>query len=126
MGRRREAHIFTDASILMNGSVSMGQEEMKPIRIKPVTQDNTSRAVRGSLVTPPWRLIWLLAAPHRLAFFMAALMLVMSSVWWGIILVTRALGMALFWGVPVSAAHGLLMTMAFMPLFFAGFLFTAG
>lgn len=99
---------------------------MKPIRIKPVTQDNTSRAVRGSLVTPPWRLIWLLAAPHRLAFFMAALMLVMSSVWWGIILVTRALGMALFWGVPVSAAHGLLMTMAFMPLFFAGFLFTAG
>ena len=77
-------------------------------------------------MTPPWRPIWLLAAPHRLAFFMAALMLVMSSIWWGIILVTRALGTALFWAVPVSAAHGLLMTMGFMPLFFAGFLFTAG
>jgi uncharacterized protein involved in response to NO len=77
-------------------------------------------------VTPPWRPIWLLAAPHRLAFFMAALMLVMSSIWWGILLVTRALSLALYWAVPVSAAHGLLMTMAFMPLFFAGFLFTAG
>ncbi|MDD5332355.1 MAG: NnrS family protein [Rhodoferax sp.] len=77
-------------------------------------------------VTPPWRPIWLLAAPHRLAFFMAALMLVMSSIWWAIVLMTRVLGTALFWTVPVSAAHGLLMTMAFMPLFFAGFLFTAG
>ena len=77
-------------------------------------------------MTPPWRPIWLLAAPHRLAFFMAAMMLVMSSAWWGIILVTRTLGTVLFWAVPVSAAHGLLMTMGFMPLFFAGFLFTAG
>ena len=77
-------------------------------------------------MTPPWRPIWLLAAPHRLAFFMAALMLVMSSIWWGILLVTRALSLALYWAVPVSAAHGLLMTMGFMPLFFAGFLFTAG
>ncbi|WP_296449543.1 NnrS family protein [Rhodoferax sp. UBA5149] len=50
----------------------------------------------------------------------------MSSVWWGIILVMRALGIAPFWAVPVSAAHALLMTMGFMPLFFAGFLFTAG
>lgn len=57
---------------------------------------------------------------------MAALMLVASSIWWGVILVTRALGMALFWAVPTAAAHGLLMTMGFMPLFFAGFLFTAG
>lgn len=77
-------------------------------------------------MTPPWRPIWLLAAPHRLAFFMAALMMVMSSIWWGIILVTRAFGTVLFWAVPVSAAHALLMTMGFMPLFFAGFLFTAG
>ncbi|NDP39982.1 MAG: NnrS family protein [Rhodoferax sp.] len=99
---------------------------MKPNVIKPATVNNTSRAVRASLVTPPWRPIWLLAAPHRLAFFMAALMLVMSSAWWGIILVNRTLGTALFWAVPVSAAHGLLMTMGFMPLFFAGFLFTAG
>lgn len=57
---------------------------------------------------------------------MAALMLVMSSAWWAIVWVTRALNITLFWTVPVSAAHALLMTMGFMPLFFAGFLFTAG
>lgn len=38
----------------------------------------------------------------------------------------RALNVPLFWAVPVSAAHALLMTMGFMPMFFAGFLFTAG
>lgn len=79
-----------------------------------------------SLQLPPWRPIWLLAAPHRLAFFMAAIMLALSSVWWGLILTTRALSIALLWAVPVSAAHALLMTMGFMPLFFVGFLFTAG
>ena len=57
---------------------------------------------------------------------MAALMLVISSVWWAGILVMRALHMTPFWAVPVSAAHGLLMTLGFMPFFFAGFLFTAG
>ncbi len=67
-----------------------------------------------------------MAAPHRLAFFMAALMLAMSSLWWAIILTTRALGGTVVWAVPAPAAHALLMSMAFMPLFFAGFLFTAG
>ena len=49
---------------------------MKSIPIKPATLNNTSRAVRGNLETAPWRLVWLLAAPHRLAFFIVALMLV--------------------------------------------------
>lgn len=75
--------------------------------------------------TTPWRPVWLLAAPHRLAFFMAALMLAVSSVWWTIILVMRALGSEPFWAVSAPAAHGLLMAMGFMPLFFTGFLFTA-
>ncbi|MDO8388549.1 MAG: NnrS family protein [Polaromonas sp.] len=74
----------------------------------------------------PWRPRWLLAAPHRLAFFMAALMLAMSSAWWAIVLVTRAVNITPFWAVPAPAAHALLMSMGFMPLFFAGFLFTAG
>lgn len=82
--------------------------------------------MRSIAAAEPWRPIWLLAAPHRLAFFMAALMLAMSSLWWAIVLVTRALGGAVIWAVPAPAAHALLMSMAFMPLFFAGFLFTAG
>lgn len=53
-------------------------------------------------------------------------MLAISSVWWAGILVMRALNMTPIWVVPVSAAHGLLMTLGFMPFFFAGFLFTAG
>ena len=73
-----------------------------------------------------WRFRWLLIAPHRLAFFMAALMLVASSVWWSAVLVARALGIALHWSVPAAAAHALLMSLGFMPFFFAGFLFTAG
>jgi uncharacterized protein involved in response to NO len=99
---------------------------VKSIPIKPASVTNASRAARAQLAAAPWRPIWLLAAPHRLAFFMAALMMAASSVWWGIILVTRALSIPLVWAVPVTAAHALLMTLGFMPLFFAGFLFTAG
>jgi uncharacterized protein involved in response to NO len=82
--------------------------------------------VRDRLEAGPWRPIWLLVAPHRLAFFMAALMLIMSSVWWAVVLLTRVLNITQFWAVPPAAAHALLMSMGFMPLFFAGFLFTAG
>lgn len=53
-------------------------------------------------------------------------MLAMSSIWWAAVLVTRAVNVAPFWAVPAPAAHALLMSMGFMPLFFAGFLFTAG
>lgn len=74
----------------------------------------------------PWQAKWLLAAPHRLAFFMAALMLTASSLWWGTHLLMWSLGVTSVWAVPAPAAHGLLMGTGFMPFFFAGFLFTAG
>lgn len=77
-------------------------------------------------VATPWRFAWLLTAPHRLGFFAAALMLAFSSIWWAAVLVARALGPAPAWAVPPPAAHGLLMSLGFMPLFMAGFLFTAG
>ncbi len=73
-----------------------------------------------------WRAAWLLAAPHRLGFFAAALMLAFSAVWWWVVLFTRAAGIALPWAVSPPAAHALLMSQGFMPLFMAGFLFTAG
>lgn len=99
---------------------------MKPSPLKPVSAQDTNQPLRGKAVAPPWRPIWLLAAPHRLAFFMAALMLTTTSTWWATMLVTRSLNMALLWAVPVSAAHALLMSVGFMPFFFAGLLFTAG
>lgn len=73
-----------------------------------------------------WRAGWLLAAPHRLGFFAAALMLALSALWWCAMLLARAAGLAVPWAVAPPAAHALLMSQSFMPLFMAGFLYTAG
>ncbi|MBA3056591.1 MAG: NnrS family protein [Rhodoferax sp.] len=94
--------------------------------LKPISVKESTRPANSQSDVPPWRPIWLLAAPHRLAFFMAALMLTTSSIWWASVLFTRSLNISLSWAIPASAAHALLMSMGFMPFFFAGFLFTAG
>ncbi|MDO9075189.1 MAG: NnrS family protein [Rubrivivax sp.] len=73
-----------------------------------------------------WRVSRLFSAPHRLGFFSAALMLALSALWWAGVLAARHVGVLLPWAVPPPAAHGLFMTMGFMPLFIVGFLFTAG
>ncbi len=75
---------------------------------------------------PRWRASRLLSAPHRLGFFAAAVLLAASAVWWALALAARQAGVALPWAVPPPVAHGLLMSHGFMPLFIAGFLFTAG
>ena len=72
-----------------------------------------------------WRPGLLLAAPHRLGFFAAALMMATLAAWWAAIMVGDALGIPLHWAVARPAAHALVMTTGFMPLFFTGFLFTA-
>ena len=73
-----------------------------------------------------WRLAWLYAAPHRLAFAAGALMLALSGLWWAVAMVAQTGGHALHFGMPPIQAHGLVMVLGFMPLFFSGFLFTAG
>ncbi|MBH9552082.1 NnrS family protein [Inhella gelatinilytica] len=73
-----------------------------------------------------WRLSRLLSAPHRLGFFSAALWLALSALWWLGVLVAREAGQALPWAVQPGLAHGLLLSLSFMPLFIVGFLFTAG
>jgi uncharacterized protein involved in response to NO len=74
----------------------------------------------------PWRFAMLMAAPHRLAFFGGALMLAATALWWAAILLLRNLGVTVPWAVSSGIAHGWLMGFGFMPLFIAGFLFTAG
>jgi uncharacterized protein involved in response to NO len=74
--------------------------------------------------SPRWHWRRLLAAPHRLAFFAGALMFALSAAWWAAAMPLRAAEAA--WQVPPGLAHGLLMSGSFMPMFFAGFLFTAG
>jgi uncharacterized protein involved in response to NO len=72
-----------------------------------------------------WRQLGL--APHRLAFFLAMVVLVGASLWWAAVQFDRAgAGIGLHYAVSPTLVHSTVMTFGFMPLFFAGFLFTAG
>jgi uncharacterized protein involved in response to NO len=73
-----------------------------------------------------WRFAWLFAAPHRLAFSAGALLLAASALWWAVAMLAQSQGGGLRWALPPAQAHALVMTLGFMPLFFCGFLFTAG
>jgi len=74
-----------------------------------------------------WQARWLLASPHRLGFFAAACLLAVSALWWLAWMLSRhAFGIAWPWAVSPALAHGLWFSFGFMPLFFTGFLFTAG
>lgn len=84
-------------------------------------------SVKPPPVTGPWQWANLLRAPHRLAFFLAMCVLIAASAWWLLVQVDRATGaLGLVYAVPPSLTHGAAMVLGFMPLFFAGFLFTAG
>lgn len=98
-----------------------------PIHVQRMPASATVRPVRRDVSGEPWRWAALLAAPHRLGFFAGALMLSTSTVWWLLVLAGRAMPQLMLpWQVSPSLAHALLMTFSFMPLFFIGFLFTAG
>lgn len=81
--------------------------------------------MNAALAAPRWRLRRLLDAPHRLAFAAAGLMLALSALWWAGALLGAPGGTTLPWALPPAAAHGLVMTFGFMPLYFSGFVFTA-
>ena len=53
-------------------------------------------------------------------------MLAISALWWAALHIAAAAGIAVRWSLPPSIGHGVLMTFGFMPMFFAGFVFTAG
>lgn len=74
-----------------------------------------------------WRFATLLSAPHRLSFFTGMTLLAAVSLWWTTIVVLRSLpGAPPPFVVAPGIAHALLMGGSFMPMFFAGFLCTAG
>jgi uncharacterized protein involved in response to NO len=74
-----------------------------------------------------WRWRHLLDAPHRLGFFLAMVVLGASGLWWAAVQLQRS---GVIPAVPMalspSLVHAAAMTFGFFPLFFAGFLFTAG
>lgn len=74
-----------------------------------------------------WQGRHLLLAPHRLGFFLAMLVLAWSGAWWALEQLNRVSGvLALSYVLPAVLVHGAVMTLGFIPLFFSGFLFTAG
>lgn len=79
-----------------------------------------------SAPTRRWHLHQLFDAPHRLAFSAAALVLAGSGIGWCIVVLALGQGPGLRSWLAPSLAHGIVMSLGFMPLFFTGFLFTAG
>jgi uncharacterized protein involved in response to NO len=74
-----------------------------------------------------WRARYLLLAPHRLGFFLAMTVLVAAGSWWSLVQLDRLTGaLGLAYALSPSLVHGAVMTFGFIPLFFSGFLFTAG
>jgi uncharacterized protein involved in response to NO len=101
---------------------------MKSIPLRPVPPAPPAHPASSASASAdaPWRFARLLTAPHRLGFFAAAVVLAATGLWWAMALGTRHLGLALPWAVPPPVAHGLAMSMSFLPLFMVGFLLTAG
>lgn len=81
-------------------------------------------------VAPPsrrWRLAHVLLAPHRLGFFLATLNLIGASLWWSAVLAQRVGLLPVWpWALSPTLGHASVMVWGFMPLYFAGFLYTAG
>lgn len=74
-----------------------------------------------------WRWRYVMLAPHRLGFLLAMVVLVASGMWWALVIVDRSTGwLGLAWALPPTLVHAAVMVFGFIPLFFSGFLFTAG
>lgn len=99
---------------------------MSPLQPQPAGLPSGTFGGRRSARAGTWSWRRLLAAPHRLAFWAGSLMLGLTALWWGGVLTARAAGLTLPWAVSPSTAHALLMAFGFLPMFMAGFVFTAG
>jgi uncharacterized protein involved in response to NO len=74
-----------------------------------------------------WRLDRLVTSPHRLGFATGAAMLSITAAWWLAVLAAGSIAnITVPWTIAPRTAHAFAMTFAFVPMFFAGFLFTAG
>jgi uncharacterized protein involved in response to NO len=81
----------------------------------------------GEAARPRWRWRHVLDSPHRLGFLLGMAVLGASGAWWALVQLDRSgLGPQLPYARSPSITHGAAMVFGFMPLFFGGFLFTAG
>ena len=97
------------------------------VPLRPVRPGPAGAQGGGQEPSRAWRPQHLLLAPHRLAFFLAVLLLLASGLWWALVQVDRSTGaLGLGYAVSPTVTHAAVMSFGFVPLFFAGFLFTAG
>ena len=59
----------------------------------------------SSPVRSRWSWAVLEAAPHRLAFFLAMLVVAASGIWWAIVQLDRVVGLGLPYAVSPSVVH---------------------
>ena len=105
------------------GHLWVSEPPVSPVRM--VSSKPTREAL--AQLDRHWRLRYLMLAPHRLGFFAAMLVLVMCSAWWALVQTDRMTGvLGLPYVLSPSLLHATVMVFGFMPLFFSGFLFTAG
>ncbi|OOG46509.1 NnrS family protein [Polaromonas sp. A23] len=101
----------------------MSERPAIALRVSPGKPSASERA----RVDRRWRASHLLLAPHRLGFFLAMVVLVGAGAWWALVQLDRASpALSLPYALSPSLVHGTVMTFGFLPLFFSGFLFTAG
>ena len=102
---------------------------LKPLQSSPTSAQWRKPPAPPESTTPVaarWQLRRVMDAPHRLGFFVAAIGLTLSALWWLTMLTLRWNNTPVTWALAPGLAHGLLLSMGFMPLFIVGFLFTAG
>jgi uncharacterized protein involved in response to NO len=74
-----------------------------------------------------WRAAHVLTAPHRLAFIAGAVVMGLAAAWWlGVLWAPSHGSVSSRSALPLAWGHALVMTLGVMPMFFAGFVFTAG
>lgn len=96
---------------------------MKPIPPIKIQQ----QPAHPSQLDPSWRIGRLLWAPHRLGFFVAACVMLVAAMWWAVEMAWRVSPLGPLHHASVATySHALIMSLGFLPLFFVGFLFTAG
>lgn len=104
---------------------SPGAHQLPPLRAS--AQPPAQQRPPDQAGCKPWRAAHLLLAPHRLGFFLALCLLLASGVWWALVQLDRATAwLGLGYAVAPTLTHAALMSLGFVPLFFSGFLFTAG
>ena len=95
------------------------------IAVKPLAGKPSAEAL--ARMDKRWRWRYLVLAPHRLGFFLAMVVLVASGAWWALVQLARSTGgWGLYYAMSPTLVHAAVMAFGFIPLFFSGFLFTAG